>query len=247
MAGSGGTGDARRSGARPVLALGAALTVVTAVVLLTVLGLRTSPAEPGVVRVERAAAAGPGPQSTGPQSTTGPTRPLPSASRAGGVSPAQTAGTPASQTRTAVPTQVVLPDGAVVPVDRADLDGAQALAIPDDPARAGWWTGGARVGEPFGSVVVAGHIDSRRYGIGPLAALRDVAAGDVVSAGDGDVTVRYRVESVQQIAKADLSRNSELFDQASPHRLVLITCDGEFDPVARRYADNLVVTAAPVP
>ena len=30
------------------------------------------------------------------------------------------------------------------------------------------------------------------------------------------------------------------------HRLVLITCSGSFDRSTHRYADNLVVTAAPV-
>jgi hypothetical protein len=230
--------DGRTAGAvRPGLALGAA-TLVTAVVLLGVLG--TDDPAPSPVVVEQAVPAAPVP---GP--TTRPTG-TPTAA-AGTVAPAQTAGVPRSQTRTAVPTRILLPNGAVVPVDRADLDRVGALALPEDPSRAGWWTGGARVGEPFGSVVVAGHIDSRRYGIGELAALRDVAVGDLMSAGDGDVAVRYRIESVQRIPKADLSRDSELFDQARPHRLVLITCDGRFDSSTRRYADNLVVTAVPVP
>lgn len=139
---------------------------------------------------------------------------------------------------------MVLPSGTTVPVERADVDATGALVVPDDPARAGWWTGGARVGEPFGSVVIAGHIDSARFGIGRLAALRDVVPGDeVVVAGDGSTMVRYRVESAVRIPKADLGAESALFDQAGPHRLVLVTCDGEFDRSARRYADNLVVTA----
>lgn len=239
------TGVRTRTGAGPgrarsVVALGAVTTLVVAVVLLSLLLLQDAPA-PSTQVVERAAPlAGP---TTAPPAPTSAPRP-PSAVEV--VPPAQTAGIPASQTSTAVPTQLVLPDGAAMPVDRAGLDAAGALAIPEDPARAGWWTGGARVGEPFGSVVLAGHIDSRRYGIGRLAALRDVAPGDVVSAGDGEVTVRYRVESVEQIPKADLSRDSELFEQARPHRLVLITCDGAFDESTRRYADNLVVTAVPV-
>ena len=46
--------------------------------------------------------------------------------------------------------------------------------VPDDASRVGWWTGGARAGEPFGSIVVAGHVDSREYGIGILSELLSV-------------------------------------------------------------------------
>jgi len=146
----------------------------------------------------------------------------------------------------AVPTEVVLPSGTRVPVEPAGVDAGGALVVPEDPARSGWWTGGARVGEPFGSVVIAGHIDSTRFGIGRMAELRDVVPGDQVVAGGEARSVRYRVESVERIAKADLGADSDLFDQTGPHRLVLVTCDGEFDRSTRRYADNLVVTAVPI-
>ena len=38
---------------------------------------------------------------------------------------------------------------------------------------------------------------------------------------------------------------SRLFTTQGPHRLVLVSCGGAFDPVRRTYADNVVVTAVP--
>jgi hypothetical protein len=40
---------------------------------------------------------------------------------------------------------------------------------------------------------------------------------------------------------------TRLFDQEGPHRLVLITCAGEFDAAIRSYSDNVAVTAVPRP
>jgi hypothetical protein len=38
-----------------------------------------------------------------------------------------------------------------------------------------------------------------------------------------------------------------LFSPEGPHRLVLISCAGAFDPATRSYADNVAVTAVPRP
>src|SRR5690242_12675770 len=38
---------------------------------------------------------------------------------------------------------------------------AGALAVPADPTRVGWWPGGALPGADTGSVVLAGHVDTR--------------------------------------------------------------------------------------
>ena len=162
------------------------------------------------------------------------------------ATPIATAGIPKSQRRPFTPAVVRLPSGAAVPVDPAGVDGSGVLAVPDDVNRAGWWTGGARAGDPFGGVVIAGHVDSARLGIGLMAELADVVLGaEVVLEGSGERR-RYRIESLTQVAKARLSADLGVFDQVVPERLVLITCGGEFDPVARHYADNLVVVAAPV-
>jgi hypothetical protein len=159
--------------------------------------------------------------------------------------PIETAGIPTSQRRTFVPTLLRLPSGAQVPVDPAGVDGGGVLAVPADIGRAGWWTGGAKAADPFGGVVIAGHVDSAEAGIGAMAELVDVKMGsDVVLQGSGERRV-YRIISRKQVPKARLSADLGVFDQVVPERLVLITCGGRFDPVARHYADNLVVIAEP--
>ena len=164
----------------------------------------------------------------------------------GPLGPAGEAGTPTSQTRTLVPTVLVLPSGVRVAVEPAGVRADGTLQVPDDPSRVGWWTGGAQVGEPFGGVVLAGHVDSRRFGLGALAELLRVRPGAGLALGDGALMARYRVDSVVDVPKADLSKRTGAFRQDVPHRLVLITCSGAFDRSTHRYADNLVVTAVPI-
>jgi LPXTG-site transpeptidase (sortase) family protein len=139
-----------------------------------------------------------------------------------------------------------LPSGRTARVGPADTAADGSLVVPDDPARVGWWTGGGRPGDPFGSVVLAGHVDSRTYGIGALAELGRARRGDEIEVGAGDRTVSYRVVSVRRVPKARLAADTDAFDQTGPARLVLVTCGGAFDRVTHRYADNLVVVADPV-
>ncbi len=70
--------------------------------------------------------------------------------------------------------------------------------------------------------------------------------GDVVEVlGDGG-RAAYRVTGVQDLRKESLAASSVALDQRGPHRLVLITCTGAFDPVARHYDQNRVVSAEPL-
>jgi LPXTG-site transpeptidase (sortase) family protein len=146
---------------------------------------------------------------------------------------------------TFVPAEVRLPDGRSAPVEpAATRDGV--LDVPSRVDRVGWWDGSAQVGDPYGSTVLAGHVDSREQGLGFFAGLLAVQVGQVLEvAGDGR-TASYRVTEVQDVPKEALATSGSALDQRGPHRLVLITCTGEFDPVARHYDHNLVVTAVPV-
>ncbi len=145
------------------------------------------------------------------------------------------------------PTGIVLPSGSRALVEQVGVHPDGAMVIPPDPREVGWWNGGALAGEPFGSIVLAGHVDSRRFGRGVLAELKAVRVGDVVSLGAGARTVRYRVVGTERVRQARLAGDVGYFDQDVPHRLVLITCGGAFDPVRHRYTDNLVILADPVP
>lgn len=145
-----------------------------------------------------------------------------------------------------VPTGVVLPDGTVAPVVPVGLHDDGALVIPDDVRTVGWWTGGSKAGEAYGSVVVAGHVDSATRGIGVFAELRHLTPGQVVELEAGSQRARYRIASATQVPQAQISRAAGIFAVDGPPQLVLVTCGGAFDRVRHRYQDNLVVLATPV-
>lgn len=144
------------------------------------------------------------------------------------------------------PTLVVLPSGRTAQIRPAGLRSDGSLAVPDDPKQLGWWDGGARAGEPFGSTVVAGHVDSLKYGLGALAELGRAHKGDVIELRADGHRQRYRVTGIQKIPQALLTSATSAFRQDVAHRLVVITCGGPFDRGRHRYLDNVVVTAVPI-
>ena len=122
-----------------------------------------------------------------------------------------------------------------------------AMALPANPAVAAWYRYGAGPASPAGATVVAAHVDSLAYAIGPFARLADAPAGTeiVLETADGGAH-RYAVASVDSVEKPSVPWAS-VFDRAGQPRLVLVTCGGEFDYDARRYLSNVIVTAVPVP
>jgi hypothetical protein len=125
-----------------------------------------------------------------------------------------------------------------------DADGA--FVPPDDPARLAWWRG-VRPGTGAGSVLVAGHVDMRGYGRGPLARIVDLEAGDraVLSGADGARAV-YVLRGVTTFVKESLPA-ADLFGTGGPERLVLVTCGGTYDPDRRSWDSNVVAVLDPVP
>jgi LPXTG-site transpeptidase (sortase) family protein len=155
-------------------------------------------------------------------------------------------GTPApSQRIRFVPQQVALPGGAKAPVLPATTVGDQ-LQVPAKGQRVGWWDGGADAGDPFGAVVLAGHVDTKTEGLGFFARLRRVTPGEVVVLRGSGHTASYQVKSVVSVPKNALATKSDAFDQTGDHRLVLITCTGTYDASRGGYEDNLVITATAI-
>ncbi|GAA1590055.1 class F sortase [Kribbella sancticallisti] len=155
-------------------------------------------------------------------------------------------GTPAASQRIRfVPTELVMPGGARAAVLPASTVGGQ-LVVPEQVQRVGWWDGGAEAGDPFGSVVIAGHVDSAEEGIGFFVRLLKAKAGEVVVLRGAGHSASYRVTSVVSVPKNALATESGAFDQSSDHRLVLITCTGAYDRARGGYEKNLVVTAVPL-
>ena len=93
--------------------------------------------------------------------------------------------------------------------------------------------------------MLAGHIDSRMYGIGPLAGLRRLSPGDeiVVRTADGPVT--FEVRSVQVFNKRALPL-SEVFDRGGLIEAAHSSAAAApIYPPGGGYQDNVVVTAVP--
>ena len=161
------------------------------------------------------------------------------------VAPARQGRPAASQRIEFIPERLTLPGHATAGVLPAvTVDGV--LRVPEDVEHVGWWDGSARVGEPFGSTVIAGHVDSATEGIGFFARLLKIKAGDTITLRADSHQLKYRVTSVRTVAKKALATDSQAFRQTGPHRLVLITCTGNFHRDRGGYDSNLVVVGKPV-
>jgi LPXTG-site transpeptidase (sortase) family protein len=118
----------------------------------------------------------------------------------------------------------------------------RALTPPDDPQRIGWWSGGARPGDPTGSALLTGH--TIHTGGGALDDLERLAPGDEITVTRERGQVAYVVGSVSILSTEEVARRyRELFDQSGPGRLVLVTCE-DWDGTA--FRSSVVVIAQPV-
>ncbi len=133
-------------------------------------------------------------------------------------------------------------DLPVVPVGVRD-DGQ--MDVPLYVSEVGWYEYGPAPGADAGSAVLSAHVDSE-LGAAPMAALFEVEPGAIVEVTTrSGAVLEFRVEQVEQLGKAQLPLD-DLFARDGPPVLQLVTCAGDFDPVAGAYEDNLIVTATPV-
>jgi LPXTG-site transpeptidase (sortase) family protein len=119
------------------------------------------------------------------------------------------------------------------------------LKVPENVQHVGWWDGSAWAGEPFGSTVIAGHVDSATEGIGFFARLFKIKVGDTITLRADSHRLKDRVTSVRKVAKKALATDSQALKPTGPHRLVLITCTGSYHRDRGGYDSNVVVEAQP--
>jgi len=147
--------------------------------------------------------------------------------------------------RPAAPVRVRIPAiGVDASLERLGKNRDGTVQVPRHPARAGWFTGGPRPGEP-GSAVLLGHYDSACcpavfYRLGQLR------PGDRVRVVRTDGTsVAYRVTRVGQYRTSRFPVRQVYFPTLRP-QLRLITCAGPYRKSVHRYRDNTVVFAEQV-
>jgi hypothetical protein len=142
------------------------------------------------------------------------------------------------------PVALTLPSGTTMAIDASATGADGALQIPADVKRAGWWDGSSRLGDPFGSVVLAAHVDSFTQGLGRFVEVLGIHPGDLVTVRSRHLSQQFEVTSAHLVPKSDVNATSSLYAATGPPRLVLITCGGDYDPDTG-YADNMVVVALP--
>ncbi|TKG65747.1 class F sortase [Prauserella endophytica] len=146
--------------------------------------------------------------------------------------------TPAAQR----PGTVRLPEGGTATLVRREVTPDGTLPIPDGLQEATWW--GAELGAGRGVALLSGHVNWAGR-TGPFEQLWRSHAGQdvtVVDAGGGKWV--YRVTDVLTLHKDDLPAHApRLFAQDGPHRLVLVTCGGDYVGGTDGYEDNRIVVA----
>jgi hypothetical protein len=193
----------------------------------------------GIARAQAGSGDAPGGRATGDAGgpgggTTSPSvQPVVPARRVGAVRPE-------------APNRSVLPDGQVVPIEPAGTAGDGSLAVPEDIRVAGWWRGGSRLGDPFGSTLLAAHVDSFTQGLGPYASLLSVTQGQRITPFSPHLRETFSVVSLALVPRGTLSDHPRIFSSRGARRLTLVTCAGPYDVDRGGYQNLAVITARPV-
>jgi Sortase domain len=157
--------------------------------------------------------------------------------------PAQVGRPAASQVTAERPLAITLASGTTMRVRRSATSATGDLAIPSDIKQAGWWDGSSKLGDPFGAVVVAAHVDSFKQGLGKFAELLSMKPGDVIGLQSTHLSQTFRVAAAGLVPKTSITATSDAFSAKGPPRLVLVTCGGQYDPTRGGYQSNMVVVA----
>ena len=132
-----------------------------------------------------------------------------------------------------------------MPIESVGVDERGGMVIPEGALTAGWYRFGPAPGDPAGRAVLAAHVDNAQ-GTGPFARLRDIERGAavVVTTASGE-RIHYEVVEIEQTDKDEVDLEA-VFDADAPPALVMVTCGGDWQAEIGHYADNVIVTAAPV-
>ena len=191
----------------------------------------------------------PGPGPEGPEQARSLPRASDDVSDAEGTAARQRV-VPAKRARSQIvpepPRALSLPSGSRVTVRPVGTASDGRLAVPPGVDSAGWWRGGARVGDLFGSVLVAAHVDSRTEGLGPFAELLQIRAGQIVTVRSRGLRQQYRVVTFRVVPQGNLSQRDWIYEAAGPHRLTLVTCAPPYQRARGGYQNLAIVVARPV-
>lgn len=137
--------------------------------------------------------------------------------------------------------------GIDMSVEPVGLTESGDMALFENPSNAGWYRYGAWPGRGSGSTVIAAHVDSVQWGLGPMAELSKVKPGMeiVVTLADSS-QVFYNVDDSGLVLKTEVPWES-VFDRSGSSNLTIVTCGGDIDWDRMSYESNTIVTALPRP
>ncbi len=117
-----------------------------------------------------------------------------------------------------------------------------SMATPSALQRVAWYAPGSRPGSK-GNAVFAGHVNNALGLPGVFKELKKLVAGDTVimESTDGR-SLTYVVEEVNRYL-TDEAPLEAIFSTSGPSRIILITCEGEWDEETRSFDKRLVITA----
>lgn len=146
------------------------------------------------------------------------------------------------------PTAIRIPAIDVETVVRpVGLDESNAVAVPDDITKVGWYKYGVAPGSRQGSAVLVAHRDGAVQGRGVFYDLGALELGDkvVITEASGE-KVTYKVVARELLDKSAFGKNAaDLFSIYGRPRLTLISCGGYYDRNNGGYQANIIVTAVP--
>jgi Sortase domain len=116
-----------------------------------------------------------------------------------------------------------------------------SIAVPTNPAVAGWYAEGPRPGQP-GPAVILGHVDSdTRPAV--FYYVSRMKSGDTIAVDSADGSTRtFKVTGVTRVPKNEFPTDLVYLPTLQP-ALRLVTCGGSFDQTAHSYRDNVIVFA----
>lgn len=139
-----------------------------------------------------------------------------------------------------IPTTLVIPSLHIeATVESVGKKADGAMAAPTRFDTVGWWRLGSAPGES-GNAVMAGHVNNARTTAGVFAHLADIRIGEQIEVSAEGRTLVYVVEEVSVYGTDDAPLTA-IFRADGPSGLVLITCEGDWQPAVRSFDKRLVV------
>ena len=152
-------------------------------------------------------------------------------------------GASSATTSPLVPARLRIPSiGVNAKVEEVGKKPDGAMATPSNFTDVAWYAPGSKPGAP-GNAVFAGHVNNALSMDGVFAKLKDVDMGeDIIIEDETGARLEYEVVDIV-IYPANQAPAEEIFRTTGASQIVLITCDGEWDSLARSYNERLVVVA----